>query len=236
MGRVLWLADVLSDAGLTVVRNSGWETRGPSGLSPLYQLFHHTASSRRGGLHPARNVVVNGRRDLPGPLCNVLVWRDGTCEVIASGIASHAGNGTPLANRSSIGWECENDGVGEPWPERQLDAIARGMAAVCRHTGRPASSVYGHKETARPLGRKIDPTGIDMGAWRARIEALLSQEDEMTPAQLDTLKAAMAESEARVLAAVLPKLEEIDREQGAQRDSLAALIRRVAAAEGIEGV
>lgn len=232
MGRVLWLADVLSDAGLTVVRNPGWETRGPSGLSPLYQLFHHTASSPRGGLHPSRRVVVEGRRDLAGPLCNVLVWRDGTCEVIASGIANHAGNGTPLANRTSIGWECENDGVGERWPERQLDAIARGMAAVCRHTSRPASSVYGHKETALPKGRKIDPTGVDMDAWRLRVGVLLSKEDEMTPAQMDELKAEIAGTGMRIYA----KLEEIDREQGAQRDSLAALIRRVAAAEGVEGV
>lgn len=189
MGRVLWLADVLRDAGLTVVENPGWKQRGTEGLSPLYQLFHHTASSPRGGLHPSRNVVVNGRRDLAGPLCNVLVWRDGTCEVIASGVANHAGRGAPLSNRSSVGWECENSGVGEPWPEQQLDAIARGMAAVCRHTDRPVSAIYGHKESALPKGRKIDPTGIDMDSWRSRVDALLSEEDDdMTPEQAEQLK------------------------------------------------
>jgi len=230
MGRVLWLADVLRDAGLAVVENPGWKARGPEGLSPLYQLFHHTASSPRGGPHPSRNVVVNGRRDLAGPLCNVLVWRDGTCEVIASGIANHAGRGTPLSNRSSIGWECENDGVGEPWPERQLEAIARGMAAVCSYTKRPASTVYGHKETALPKGRKIDPTGIDMSAWRSRVDALLSQEDDdMTPEQADQLN----RCEVRIVG-LENKLEEIDREQVSQRDSIAALIRRLGEKLGVD--
>lgn len=184
-GRLLWLADVLRAAGLRVVELDGWQTRGAAGITPLGQLFHHTAS-RRGANAPSLRVVTVGRSDLRGPLCNLLVARDGTIYVVAAGRANHAGYGdwpwTPGeqvegGNDDSIGWECENDGVGEPWPDAQLDAIERGMAAICRHLGHRADRVRAHREFARPKGRKIDPTGIDMDAWRRRVDALIEEDD-----------------------------------------------------------
>ena len=96
--------------------------------------------------------------------------RDGTYVVIAAGRCNHNGYGT--WGNDSIGIEAYNNGVGEPWPEVQLDAYRRGCAAICRHLGFNIAQVRGHKET--DSGRKIDPTGIDMGHFRTAVAALLS--------------------------------------------------------------
>ena len=174
MSRALWLPQVLRDAGLVVVEEPGWTTRGSAVFAPRWQLFHHTAS-HAGANAPSLGIVTGGRPDLAGPLCEILVARDGTCHVVASGRANHAGAGRypdgTTGNSLSIGWECENSGIGEPWPERQLDAIARGQAAVCRHLGQPASTVIYHRTYAP--GRKIDPAGpgipADVRQWQARV-------------------------------------------------------------------
>lgn len=183
-GRALWLADVLRAAGLRVIEVDDWQTRGADGLNPLWQVWHHTASAA-GRNAPSLTICIKGRPDLRGPLCNLLVARDGTIYVVASGIANHAGSGdwpTPGehvvgGNRESIGWECENNGLGEPWNAAQVLAICIGMAAICRHTGRGADTVVGHKEFARPRGRKPDPRGIDMDPQRQAIAQLLTNPD-----------------------------------------------------------
>ena len=179
MGRALWLPQVLRDAGLVVVETPGWDTRGSSDFSPRWQVFHHTAS-HAGSNAPSLGIVTGGRPDLAGPLCNVLVGRDGTMYVVASGRANHAGAGRypdgSTGNSLSVGWECENNGIGEPWPDRQLDAIARGQAAVARHLGQPATSVIYHRTYAP--GRKIDPAGPgipqDVRDWQARVAGAMT--------------------------------------------------------------
>ena len=184
MGRALWLPDVLRAAGLTVVEQPGWETRGSATFSPRWQVFHHTAS-HAGANAPSLGIVTNGRPDLAGPLCNVLVARDGTCYVVASGRANHAGAGRypdgTTGNSLSVGWECENNGIGEPWPDRQLDAIARGQAAVARHLAQPASTVIYHRAYAP--GRKIDPAGPgipqNVTDWQARVAAIMTGDEDM---------------------------------------------------------
>lgn len=173
MGRLLWLADELRAAGLRVVEVSGWQTRGSSDFAPRWQIFHHTASAP-GSNAPALGICTHGRSDLPGPLANVLAARDGTMYVIASGRANHAGAGRypdgGAGNALSVGWECENSGVGEPWPPSQLDAIARGQAAVGKRLGIGPDRVIYHRTFAP--GRKIDPAGPgipDLAEWQARV-------------------------------------------------------------------
>jgi N-acetyl-anhydromuramyl-L-alanine amidase AmpD len=69
-------------------------------------------------------------------------------------------------NGQMLGIEAENSGLGEPWPEKQLDAYVRLCAAICRQRKLGAEMVAGHREYALPKGRKIDPTGIDMPQFR----------------------------------------------------------------------
>ena len=182
MGRALWLPHVLRDAGLNVNEVAGWTDRGSATFDPRWQVFHHTAS-HAGANAPSLGICTNGRPDLAGPLCNVLVARDGTCYVVASGRANHAGAGRypdgTTGNSLSVGWECENNGVGEPWPDTQLDAIARGQAAVCAQLGQPPSSVIYHRTYAP--GRKIDPAGPGIPQavtdWQARVAAATGEDD-----------------------------------------------------------
>ena len=236
-GRLDWLPQVLRAAGLTVVEHDGWGTRGSADFTPTWQIFHHTASSRRGGAAPSLGTVIHGRPDVPGPLCNVLVGRDGTMHIIAAGRANHAGRGHypdgTTGNRLSVGWECENDGIGEPWPEHQLDAIARGMAAVGARLGLPAGHVIGHKEFAP--GRKVDPTGIDMAAWRRRVAAIGTtpappahqEDDDMTPEQAKQL--ASAETHAAAADLRCQALEQRLATQDAKLERLLAWAKRMEA-------
>jgi N-acetyl-anhydromuramyl-L-alanine amidase AmpD len=53
----------------------------------------------------------------------------------------------------------------------QHAAYVRLVAALAEHYGIPLSNVQGHKEVAKPLGRKIDPT-FDMTDFRRRVWVL----------------------------------------------------------------
>lgn len=172
----LWLPKALFDAGLKVSEHPGWQTRGRRLLTIRGVICHHTASPP-GKEAPSLGTVVRGRSDLPGPLCQLLLGRSGTFIVIAAGAANHAGrglwHGITDANGQMLGIEAENSGLGEPWPEKQLDAYIRGCAAICKHQKLGPEMVAGHREYALPRGRKIDPTGIDMPWFRARVAQIL---------------------------------------------------------------
>ena len=161
---------------LTVVEVTGWEDRRrPGRFDPIGVLIHHTAGPR-GKDAPSLQVCIDGRSDLPGPLCQLLVARSGKVYVISIGKANHAGTGripdhvpADLGNIRLLGIEAENDGIGEPWPAAQVDAMVRATAAVLDLLGQPRTNVWGHREYAP--GRKIDPTGIDMALFRADVAA-----------------------------------------------------------------
>jgi hypothetical protein len=156
------IAQRLRSFGLTVVEVNGWQTRGSDAFNPRGSVDHHTAGPRRGNA-PSLNVCINGRADLPGPLCNVLVGRDGTCYVVAAGRANHAGTGGwggLSGNASVYGVERENVGDGsEPWTLQQYDTAARVHAALVSAAGGRADLVCGHKEWAPR--RKVDAWGVD---------------------------------------------------------------------------
>lgn len=199
--RLLWLADVLRSEGLTVFEAAGWQTRGVEFSHAIDGVVgHHTASNRKSGNFPSFSIVITGRPDLKGPLCELLLGRDGSWYVIASGIANHAGKGawkgTALGNGSTIGIEAENDGIGEPWSQKMLDSYVRGVAALLRHLALDPLRFCSHYEWALPQGRKIDPAGpwIGGGDWysggrprlswsardfRARVAASMGDDEEM---------------------------------------------------------
>ena len=188
--RLTNLADHLRAAGLTVIEHNGWKSRGkPLPGRPDTILCHHTAGPARGDL-PTLKILVEGRSDLPGPLCQIALSRSGVVYMIASGKANHAGRGEwkgQAASGLTIGIEAENPGDGKAWPVKQLDAYERLCAALCRYLNVGAERVCGHREWALPKGRKTDPAGIDMNAFRDRVRGHLAgapsdeEDDDMKP-------------------------------------------------------
>lgn len=179
MTQLTWLADELRSAGLTVVEEPGWELRGrPGSFDPVGVLLHHTSSNPKGGNFAALKTVRDGRPEdnLPGPLSQLMLGRDGTWRVIAAGRCNHAGagkwRGHTNGNRDFLGVEAENDGKGEVWPEAQLESYARGVACILKRLKADASMAAGHKEYATPAGRKVDPT-FDMIAFRDHLENIM---------------------------------------------------------------
>jgi peptidoglycan hydrolase-like protein with peptidoglycan-binding domain len=178
---LIWLPDVLKGAGLKVSLVPGWENRGRGDMGQIHGvLCHHTSGPRNGNM-PSLNTLINGRggnSPLPGPLSQLGLGRDGTFFVIAAGRAIHAGRGkwqtVVNGNTNLIGIEAENTGLpnDSPWPEVQMDAYRRGVAAILKKIGKAADFCAGHKEYALPHGRKPDPL-FDMLAFRAGVLAIL---------------------------------------------------------------
>jgi hypothetical protein len=168
----------LKELGLRIEKVEGWKDRGhPGTFEPRGVMFHHTASGKKLGNAPALGIVTHGRADLPGPLSNFVVGRDGTIYFVAAGRCYHAGEGGPLkgipeddGNSYLIGVECENDGLGEEWPEEQKKAIGRLFASLLNRMDVGPPMVIGHKEWT---SRKIDPAGIDLDKFRGRVRGYL---------------------------------------------------------------
>jgi N-acetylmuramoyl-L-alanine amidase/Putative peptidoglycan binding domain len=173
-----WLPAVLETAGLKVATIDGWESRGRGDVEQIVGVMcHHTVGPKNGNM-PSLGTLIQGRGDLPGPLSQLGLGRDGTFYVIAAGKCNHAGAGTwkgvNNGNANFIGIEGENTGVPDdsPWPEVQMNAYQRGVAAILRHIGTSADFCAGHKEYASPSGRKNDPD-FDMNAFRVAVKAIL---------------------------------------------------------------
>lgn len=183
------LPALLRKHGLRVVEVDGWYGRGrPSstgGFAPVGVLAHHTASSAEGV--DALRILIHGRSDLPGPLCQIALGRDGTVYLVASGRANHAGaakrSGTVTSgdgNSLYIGIEAMNRGTGEKWPRAQYDAYVTLCAALSIEvTGSSHYTVRAHKETSKT--GKIDPFGptpfeasFDMGKFRSRVKSKMA--------------------------------------------------------------
>lgn len=174
-----WMADAFRENGLRVREVQGWKTAGrPFTFAPVGVVFHHTASNRDRGPAPALGTVTNGRSDLPGPLCNVLVARDSTVYCVAAGYANHAGFGGPFrtvpldsGNRHLAGVEVENDGIGEPWRDELLDTCAVVFSTFLIGFRRTEDWLIGHKEWAPT--RKIDPARLVMDDYRQRVRTAI---------------------------------------------------------------
>jgi peptidoglycan hydrolase-like protein with peptidoglycan-binding domain len=185
-----WLPEVLKDAGLKVSLDPGWETRGLGNVGSIFGVIcHHTGVRNPGKLNmPTLKSLRNGRRAepglkaLPGPLAQLGLGRDGTYFVIAAGRAAHAGKGSfrgVSGNLRFIGIEAESAGnSSDPWPEIQLDAYRRGVAAILKHLGKDASFCIGHKEYAP--GRKDDPN-LNMNEFRAAVTAIMNGDATVRP-------------------------------------------------------
>lgn len=182
MGNVknVWLADVLRAAGLKVIEEPGWKTRGGDMGRIKGIICHHTAGGMSGNF-PSLGVVKNGRPGLSGPLSQLGLGRDGTFYVIAAGRSNHAGRGAykgiKTGNTNFIGIEAENTGYehgprAEAWSKEEMDAYKTGVAAILLHLGLTADMCIGHKEWAPT--RKTDPT-FDMVVFRKDVEEIMKK-------------------------------------------------------------
>lgn len=162
-GRVVGLADHLTRRGLATEVVAGADTRGAATLYPRGGVAHWTAGPKTGD-RPSLHVCIYGRSDLPGPLCHVFLTRAGTCVVVATGRANHAGAGGwkgITGNSSVFGVEAEDDGDGR-WTDAQRAVYPLLMAALAELGGYSWNMICGHNEWA--------PTRkVDIGSWSARL-------------------------------------------------------------------
>lgn len=192
---LLWLPDVLRAAGLTVIETPGWQSRGHGDVRNIRGVMcHHTCGPLHGDIDDL-HVLVDGRSDLPGPLCELGLARSGTYHVVSAGKPWHAGNGNwqgvTDGNGQMIGIEAENTGEtsgprADTWPEVQMDAYKRGVAAILQHIGAKPIMCCGHKEYALPKGRKDDPN-FDMGAFRNDVAKIMGQQVDEYPKEVTVL-------------------------------------------------
>jgi hypothetical protein len=175
-----WLAQVLLDAGLKVSETNGWKSRGRGEMGTVKGVMcHHTATKKSApGNMPTLQMIIDGRSDLPGPLAQLGLGRDGTFFIIAAGRCNHAGGGDwqgiKTGNTSFIGIEAENSGLPDnPWPDVQIDAYERGVAAILKKIKADAIMCCGHKEYALPHGRKSDPS-FEMKPFRMNVAAIMA--------------------------------------------------------------
>ena len=175
---LIWLPDVLKKAGLKVALIPGWQSRGHADVgSILGVICHHTGTPESGNM-PSLDTLINGRSDLPGPLAQLGLGRDGTYYVVAAGKCNHAGKGSwkgnTFGNTNFIGIEAENGGrTNDLWPEVQMDAYRHGVAAILTHIGQGADFCAGHKEYALPAGRKPDPL-FNMDDFRSSVAEIMN--------------------------------------------------------------
>lgn len=179
------LADVARSAGLAVIEQPGWRTRGHGPQTDVDTIVcHHTAGPATGNA-PSLDVVQNGRSDLAGPLSHFVLARDGLVYVVAAGLCYHAGavKLTTYSNAHAIGIEAEGTGTAS-WPEVQMVAYAKLCKALMRAFGLSISDVLGHKEVCSPVGRKSDPN-FDMSAFRTRVATSTLGDEDMPLSDAD---------------------------------------------------
>jgi hypothetical protein len=173
-----WLADDLQAAGLRVVRYQDWQTRARSsgGYSgaPLVCMWHHTASNTS----PANDAYYMCYSSGDRPICNVLVARNGEVWVLAAGATNTNGKGrardfsrgsVPANSMNSwaVGIEIANNGVGEQYPQAQIDAAFVVSNTVNARCGNQPTDVCTHQDYAPD--RKIDPATCNVGgSWQPR--------------------------------------------------------------------
>jgi hypothetical protein len=170
------MADVLSAAGLDVLEVDGWETRarksgGYATGRPWCVMWHHTASNAT----PASDISYIINADT-APISNLYLDRTGTIHVIAAGATNTNGKGGPqkfsrgtvpldCMNEYAVSIEAANTGVGEPWPQVQIDAFFAASIALTNWLGLEPTDISSH---AGWTTRKIDPAtaAAVQGPWR----------------------------------------------------------------------
>lgn len=138
-------------------------------------VLHADASSR------VESSIDWIRREESKVSYHLLIGRNGTVfqAVHPDRRAWHAGtsryDGVDNVNDFAVGvcLSNRNDGV-EPYPMAQQGAAADVCAVLCGVYGIPVDRITTHAAIALPAGRKTDPRGLDVDAFRAMVAARLT--------------------------------------------------------------
>jgi hypothetical protein len=194
--RAPWLGDVLTDAGLTVIRVGDPVGRGRD-MATIYGVVgHDTVTPATWADSQTDRLIRDGHGSLPGPLYQLGLDRQGRFRWIADGRSNHNGPGTWGNDAIGIGVYCNGAGTPkEPWNGAQREAFIAGTRAILAHLQLGRSMhwnprVAGHKET--DPGRKQDPYGVNMADVRRAVAAPPQETDTMTPDQEKRLLDAIA--------------------------------------------
>jgi len=175
------LAGWLRAAGLEVVEVAGWPTRarssgGYSSGRPTCIMWHHTASSVSWDGQRDADYCATGDPD--APLANLYLDRAGRVWILAAGATNTNGKGGPVTvsrgqvpadsmNSYAVGIEFGNNGVGETWPQAQIDAGFVTSTTLTARLGLDPGDVGTHTWWTT---RKIDPATATAvaGPWQPR--------------------------------------------------------------------
>ncbi len=144
----------------------------PRGASVTAIVLHADAASK------VESSLDWIRRAASGVSYHILIDRNGTVYAVVNPDrkAWHAGASAFLGagdcNRYSVGVSLANRNDGEPFPDEQLDAAVEVCAILCQHYAIPVERITTHAVVATPAGRKTDPIGLDLPAFRDRGEAM----------------------------------------------------------------
>jgi hypothetical protein len=179
----LRFVQIFREHGIPVTFEGGWDSRG-NGQTSAYVggIVHHTASQ----LSDSRpGILVGGRADLPGPLCNFAGLAGGGIHVVAAHPANHAGASggrsmgplpvTSLFNKRVLGLEIVYPGT-SPMTAAQY-RTAKVFAKACAQVFGTVERCRAHAETS--ITGKWDPgyannKTIDMNAFRREAVSVTS--------------------------------------------------------------
>jgi hypothetical protein len=158
-------------------------------------IVHHTATPK--GTAPS--VLIEGRPDLSGPLCNSAGEADGTIAFVAYNPANHAGasggrsmGALPVVssfNKRVWGHEIVYPGTEAMNPEQYRSAAVLGRVISDQLGGNP-ERIRAHAETS--ITGKWDPgyalnKTIDMASFRGAVRDLVFRKADMEPDQIAKL-------------------------------------------------
>lgn len=185
----------LRAAGITVHEQAGWQTRG-NGMSSAYEgfIWHHTAT---GFANANLGVLINGRSDLAGPLCNTCGWADGSVGMISANPANHAGasggyNTAPLPKTGLFNkyvWGHEIIYPGDQPMTAPQYRTAGILAKICtdvfgygdinRSKGHAETSVTGKWDPGYAPGKTLDLNKFRSDAKNSLNVPIIKKEDDM---------------------------------------------------------
>jgi len=233
------LADWCREAGLHVHEVDGWQSRARSSGGyesgrPWAIMWHHTASSTS-----AQNDVNYICYNCPdAPVSNFLLDRDGHVWVCAAGATNTNGKGGPIGfskgvvpldsmNSYAVSIEAANNGLGEPWPQEQIDAYFTLNNVLASHLGLNPDDCCTHHEWAPD--RKIDPATANavQGPWQPG-----SVTSSGTWSQVDILQEAIERAAGTRPPDPLPPEDDTVTDEDVQRIALAVWDTRMQLAGG----
>ena len=175
--RLLTLADDLRAGGLTVVELGDWKTRSrpesAGGFNPVGVLWHHTGDDANGEMY-ALWLATAGRSDLPPPLVQLSIDRQGVVYVCAAGRCNHAGeakaSGSVAAgdgNTLYCGVEVQSTGTEGYGPAQYGAMVKVGAVLGAKTIGCTVNAQRAHYETS-VTGKwdPGDPNGVTLGNKR----------------------------------------------------------------------